>query len=124
MDTDKRLQHQLVAAMASHLKGDYTAAIPEAGRLVWQWFLELSDTRTWHQAGPNAISYSEIYAWMQVTRWPVQPRHIGLITALDSAWLAHFYAQRKREQENKDKPKLPQRSEHELTPELFDAMFG
>jgi hypothetical protein len=116
-----RLEAQLVAAMKTHLSGGQIS-VPIAGDLVWRWFGDLSSTRTWHNAGPNPIAHTEILAWMGAARWPLGPRHIRLIRALDDEWIAHFYAQRSRERA--EVRTLPLPSEHAVSPLLFDAMFG
>lgn len=116
-----RLERHLVAALKAHLAGG-PPLVPEAGRLAWGWFLELSATRSWHASGPNPISFAEIDAWARLMRWPVEPRHVSLLRALDEAWLAHFYS--KREKPPADVKVLPTRSEHAITPGLLDALFG
>jgi hypothetical protein len=116
-----RLERHLVQAMKTHLAGG-PPTVPEAGRLAWGWFLELSATRSWHGAGPNPISFAEIDAWARLMRWPVLPHHVQHVRALDEVWLQNFYSKRTRPQA--DVKLLPTRSEHAITPGLLDVMFG
>ncbi|ASP85482.1 hypothetical protein CDO26_13300 [Sinorhizobium meliloti] len=116
------LHRQLGDAMKQHLVAGKAPRLPEAGRLFWQWFGELNSARTWHQAGPNPISHAEIEAWARLNRWPVQSRHVAAIRALDDAWLENFYS--KRSKPPSEQKTLPPRSQHAVSPKLFDAIFG
>ena len=113
------LMVDIVGAAASGRK----VKIPEAGRLVFDWFVELSNTRQVTPAGPAAITYAEIDAWSRLKRWPIEPRHVDLILAMDRAWLeaAAAAAQRTNRQ---DGPPLPTGLEPNMSTALFDAVFG
>ena len=91
--------------------------IPEGGRLLWRWFADLSASRTYHGAGPNPISYSEIEAYARLMRWPLRPDHVQMIRRMDDAFLAELMRS------------LPggtaySRNAPEITEEAFDAVFG
>lgn len=77
-----RLQEQMTAALRKRLAGG-AARVPEGGALVWGWFADLCTTR----AQGNPISYAEIEAYARLYRWPVEPRHVEMIRALDRVWL-------------------------------------
>ncbi len=117
----ERLQKQLVAALATHLAGG-PLRIPEAGRLLWGWFIELHATRTYHAAGPHPIAYAEIEAWARLNRWPLQPHHVDIIRAMDSAWLDHAYAKVRRVENNASG--LPTGREQAINAAAFDAVFA
>ncbi|WP_235829668.1 phage tail assembly chaperone [Frigidibacter oleivorans] len=113
-----RLTDQLCAALTAHLRGG-GAKPPEAGRQIWQAFGELSRARTYHAAGPNPITYSDIRAWCDLMRLPLEPPHVRAITAMDAAWLTDFHQTRQSAEGVK---RLPQQSRQALTPAIFDMM--
>lgn len=85
-----RLETHLTAALRRHLTGG-KPVVPEAGVLLWNLFMEISASRTYHAAGPNPISFAEIEAYCRLHRWPLQPHHVATIRELDDAWLEHAY---------------------------------
>lgn len=91
--------------------------IPEAGRLLWAFFIEISETRTYHAGGPNPISHAEIDAWARLNRWPLEPHHVAILREMDGAFLKHVYA---RTSGNA----VPQSSGQAVNPAVFDAVFG
>lgn len=108
-----------MAVLIRHLDGD-VLPVPEAGVLLWNLFMEISTTRTWHAAGPHPIANAEIEAWCRLHRWPLQPHHITIIRALDDAWIEHVYGRRAGAATvgasgAQAKP---------LTSTMFDAAFG
>ena len=103
-----RLQEQLVAVLEDRMAGG-RAQVPEAGLPLWNAFTELAAARTYGFSGPNPIAWAEIEAWARLMRWPLEPRHVRVIRALDQAWMAHG---------GKGAPTRPTRP---LTPEAFDA---
>lgn len=112
----ERLQKQLCAAMKEHLVSGARPFIPEAGRLFWGLFVALSRCRTYHASGPNPISHVEIEAFCQLHRWPLEPRHIDIITALDATWMEHALPR---------EGAPPRRSSGQaMSPEAFDAVFA
>lgn len=115
-----RLEKHLVAALERALDKK-PARVPEAGRLLWQWFIALSETRTYHMAGPNPISFGEIEAFARLHRWPIEPRHVAIIRAMDAAWLAHAMA---RSGAGADKAAIPLSAAQDINPAAFDAVFG
>ena len=112
-----QLEKLLVTALRNSMAGRSTV-VPEPGGLVWKWFIELSSTRTYHPAGPNAVSFAEIEAWARLSGWALQAHHIRLLRALDAAWLDVAYASRG---DGKTKPKKPSGA---LSADAFDAVFG
>jgi hypothetical protein len=109
---------RLVDLLRSHLAGS-PLRIPEAERLAWGWFVDLSATRTYHATGPSPIGYAEIEAYARLMRWPLEPRHVQLIRALDTVWLTHA----RRQQDGPAKP-TPRSSGQTVNPAAFDAVFG
>lgn len=112
------LKKQLVNSMNEHLKSKGFPKIPEAGILLWNIFMQLAATRTYHMSGPNPISYSEIQSFIMLHGWPLQAHHIDIIRGLDDAWLNHAYS--KIENKDTDKPK----PSGALTADAFDAVFA
>jgi hypothetical protein len=114
-----RLVKQLAGAMKSYLSTGAKPIIPEAGALLWQIFAQIADSRTWHAAGPNPISYAEIEAWARLHRWPLQPHHVAALRALDNAFIEQTYATKLRG----DGKAIPRSSGQAVTPAAFDAVF-
>ena len=114
MKAQHRLQRQLVEAVRKSLAGSQHPGIPEAGRLLWGWFLGLSATRTSNGRGPNPITFAEIEAYGRVHGWPMRQDHIAILLAMDRAYLED--ADRRN---GKDRGPAQR-----LTAEAFDAVFG
>lgn len=117
-----RLKDQLCEALREHLATGEAPTLPEAGRLLWGFYVDLAGTRTYHNAGPNPISYAEIEAWRRAHRWPLEPYHIDIIRALDAVWLEHAYASMKARRDGGKV--IPRRSGQAVNPDAFDAVFG
>lgn len=115
----RRVKNELLAYL-NHKTS--RAAIPEAGRLIWEWFHDLGAARSWHTNGPNPISYVDILSYSQVMRWPIRPHEVTAIRELDQAYLNHYYE--RRDAETSGKKTLPAVSKSKMTTELYDAMFG
>lgn len=82
-----RLEKQLVTALEDQIKHNREPNVPEAGILYWQMFCELSANRSFGATGPNPIQFTELQAWCQLRRWPLQQHHIDIILALDAAFI-------------------------------------
>lgn len=96
--------------------------IPAGGDLLWRWFLDLHRARSFHAAGPNPISHSEILAYAQLMRWPIEPRHVAIIIAMDATYLE---CRMKPSAEAPEGVKtLPPVSTAPISGGMFDAMFG
>ncbi|NSX90365.1 phage tail assembly chaperone [Agrobacterium tumefaciens] len=96
--------------------------IPAGGELLWRWFVDLNRARSYHMAGPNPISFAEIESYSRLMRWPIEPRHIAVLKAMDFTWLQYA---NKRSVE----PPAGVRASHtisstRLTAGMFDAIFG
>ncbi len=117
MHPQQRLRAQLVAAVAQA-----KPIVPEAGRLLWQWFLDLHETRSFGMNGPNPITFAEIEAFARLMRWPIEPHHVSLILAMDRAWINHINAQAPGGSAPSSGASAAPRPV--LTPALFDAVFG
>jgi hypothetical protein len=122
------MSERLHTALCNELKrqllspGAVVARIPAGGDLLWRWFLDLSRSRSYHMAGPNPISYSEVLAYAKLMRWLIEPRHVVILLALDDIYLQHF--QQKRKQATSAGVAAPQHSSHAVSPKIFDIMFG
>lgn len=109
----ERIKRQLVKAVHEHLRKQKRAQVPEAGRLVWGIFSDLSNARTIGPAGPNPIQYSEIEAYMRLHCWPLEPRHVDLVRAMDEAWMEAVVAK-----------SLDKQPISDVTPQALDAVLG
>lgn len=83
-----RLRRQLVAALVGHLGGARPQP-PFAGVGLWQVFGALSAARRWGPNGPDPIQPTEIAAWAALHGIVLPPRHLGILEAMDAAWLDH-----------------------------------
>jgi len=110
---ERRLAEQLAAALTQILTSHRPPAIPEAGRLIWTFFCDLSESRTRGMHGPDYLTDAGIEAWARLHRWPIEPRHVRLIRALDRAWMKHAGVA----------GHAPASSDP-ITPGAFDAIFS
>lgn len=120
-----RLRKPLVAALQRHLAGG-RPVVPEAGVLLWNLFMEIAASRTYHAAGPNPISHAEIGNYCRFHRWPLQPHHIAVIRAMDDAWLQHAYAKMSsgdKQEDGKTFDSARYANAQPLTAAAFDAVF-
>lgn len=103
-------------------KGASIMQVPAGGELLWRWFLDLSRTRRAGFGGPEPISYAEIEAYARSTRWPIEPRHVALLRAMDDAWMEH--ARKRTETAPEGVKAMAPVSTTPMTAGLFDAVFG
>lgn len=120
-DAADRLEAALVAALKRNLETKQAVHIPDAGRVFWQIYSALAETRTWHMNGPNPISYEEIRSFCALQRWSLQPRHVEILRAMDGAYLEYVYSRQKKTDEG---VKTIGKPTGDLSPALFDAVFG
>ncbi|MEF2074348.1 phage tail assembly chaperone [Consotaella aegiceratis] len=109
-----RLERQLVAAVTNP-----RPHVPEAGRLLWQWFGELHEARGYGMVGPDPISHVEIEAWARLRRVQLQPHHVEIVRAMDAAWIE---AAHKRNDQGA--PAVARTTDQQINPAAFDAVFG
>ncbi|GAA5664520.1 hypothetical protein Brsp07_03012 [Brucella sp. NBRC 14130] len=119
-DAAARLKMALVAALKRNLETKQAVHIPDAGRVLWQIYSDLAETRTWHMNGPNPISYEEIRSFCALQRWSLQPRHVAILRAMDGAYLEYVYSRQKKKDEG---VKTIGKPTGDLSPALFDAVF-
>lgn len=113
------LTKHVCAALQANLAGRATP-ISVAAALPWRWFNDLCRTRTGNGYGPNPLSYAEIEAYARLYRWPLEPRHVDLILAMDRVWL-----ERARQNISAGTgTNVPMGPGQEMSPEAFDAVFG
>lgn len=61
---------------------------PELLSDVWQWFSQISQCRSFTEAGPKPIDWRDIQAWREETGVVVDVREKNLIMSLDAAFFA------------------------------------
>lgn len=115
-----RLEKAMVAALEQALATSQSVIVPPGGSLLWNWFMALNATRTWHMNGPNSISYADIEAYGHINRWSLAAHHVAILRAMDAAYVEHFYSKRVADKENATAP----RPTGEISADLFDAVFG
>lgn len=120
MSNSDRLQTQLISALRRNLVGG-KPVVPEAGVMIWNLFMEISRSRTYHAAGPHPISHGEIEAYGRLHRWPLRPHHVEMIRALDDAWLTHAYRKIDGKRSGVEHFAAPSQP---VNPDAFDAVFG
>ena len=112
----------LCESLRRHLADDHPPAIPEGGALLWKWFGDLSLARTWHAAGPNPITWSDIAAYRSIMAPAMEDRHAAILRRMDQVYLEHAHKPRNKPPENVKV--LPRASRQVMTPALFDAIVG
>ena len=95
--------------------------LPPGAVVLWEAFTQLSRQRSVSSNGPNPLSFSEIHAWSQLMRMPIQPHQTRAILAMDQVWIKRYYA---RQGPPEGVEALPTRSTHEMTPAMFDLAMG
>jgi hypothetical protein len=60
---------------------------PHLLKHVWSAFCELNNARQSGFSGPNALSYTEIKSWKELTESPLTSFDISLVKKLDGAYL-------------------------------------
>lgn len=121
MSAIQRFEEAMAKSLRKALASNQGVTVPPGGDLLWQWFMHLNATRTWHQNGPNPISMIEIEAYSRAMRWNLEPHHVAVIRAMDTAFIDYFFAKRSKATGEK-KPTLY--STKNMSPALFDAVFG
>lgn len=121
---DYRLQYLLCAELRRQLeaKAQVAPCVPAGGALLWRWFIDLHKARTLHAAGANPISYAEIQAYAVLMRWPIEPRHVLILRAMDQTYLEAIMKSETPAPEGVKT--LPPVSSAPVTAGLIDAMFG
>lgn len=117
-----RLEKLLCAALRKNLQKGGRPAIPAGGELLWRWFLDLNAARSWGAAGPNPIPFSGIDSYARVSGWPIEPRHVSILQAMDREMLAHF--RRSAGMARPGVKTLPAISSTPISAGMIDAMFG
>lgn len=118
----QNLQLLLVDALKNQLATGERAQLPAGGDLLWQWFKDLSSTRTAHAAGANPIAFTEIRAYFRLRGVDPSQRHLDILLAMDAAFLAHIHH---ASMPLPDGVKaIPPISKRPLSAGLFDSMMG
>lgn len=91
--------------------------LPEGASVIWEMFVALHHTRGSSFNGAEPIRYAEIEAYARLMRWPLEPRHVELIRAIDQVWMERARAV-EAEPEKKAGPRPV------LTAAAFDAVWG
>lgn len=119
MSAINRLEKAMVSALRQALASSKSVPVPPGGPLIWGWFMDLNATRTWHQNGPNPITYADIDVYARMHRWNLSAHHVAILRAMDAAYVDDFYSKRGSETGgSKTQPT------GELSADLFDAVFG
>ncbi|EEZ32905.1 Hypothetical protein BROD_1804 [Brucella sp. NF 2653] len=116
MSATNRLEKAMVAALKQALATSQSVIVPPGGSLLWGWFMDLNAARTWHMNGPNPISYAEIVAYSDIS---LSAHHVAILRAMDAAYVEDFYSKRVT-----DKEAVAPRPTGDISPDLFDAVFG
>nr|WP_029924579.1 hypothetical protein [Ochrobactrum sp. UNC390CL2Tsu3S39] len=119
MTSLNRLEKAMVAALKQALATSKSVIVPPGGSLLWGWFMDLNASRTWHMNGPNPITYVDIEAYGRINRWSLAAHHVAILRAMDAAYVEDFYSKRVT-----DKEAVAPRPTGDISPDLFDAVFG
>lgn len=109
----------LCAELARNLTAGDRPRVPAGGELLWRWFQDLHGTRQVGFSGFQPLTYAEIDAYARLHRLPLEPRHVGILRAMDRAFFAAI---------DKAKPPegvkaLPPISSRPMSAALFDAVM-
>jgi hypothetical protein len=66
--------------VAEHL---VSVDLPSAYRYLWNIYRSLANRRCWADGNPQAITFTEIASFAQMTRTPLDAWEVAIITALD-----------------------------------------
>lgn len=113
-----RLEKGMVSVLNQALASSKSVPVPPGGSLLWGWFMDLNAARTWHQNGPNPITYADIEAYARLHRWSMSAQHVAILRAMDAAYVDDFYSKRQTGDKASQKPS------GDLSADLFDAVFG
>ena len=113
------LEKLLCVELRRNLEKGGRPRLPAGGDLLWRWFLDLNASRGWGETGPAAITHAEIAAYAGLMRWPIEPRHVEILRAMDSTFMDYCRQERARALGN-DRTVQP----IDMTAGRFDAMFG
>ena len=116
-----KLQKILCATLEASLQGK-KHRMPDVGGDILDAFLALSRARSYHQHGPNPITWEALAAWSQMMRRPLPTHHAEIIMALDEVWMRD--AARRMGNAASGAPAQPMVSETPLSAGLFDAITG
>ncbi|QBX35087.1 hypothetical protein E4191_10515 [Paracoccus liaowanqingii] len=116
-----RLQRVLCASLEALLAGE-KPRMPDAGGDILDAFLHLSRARSYHQFGPNPITWEAMAAYVQLSRRPIPPHHAEIIMALDDVWMRD--AGKRMAGQTSGAPAVPMVSSTPLSARLFDALTG
>ena len=97
--------------------------IPDGGAELFGLFLDLCAGRQIGAHGPQAIPATEIEATARLARVVLAPRHVAVLRAMDAAWLAKAMQKVAKGTGDEATKALPPKSDHALTPLLFDTVF-
>lgn len=114
----ERYKTTVLEALRLHLQGREPSRIPAGADFYWRAFAELSAARSVGQTGPAPLSFQDIEAWARLHRWPLQPHHVTLITAMDRIFLEQARRRLARGEGVDPEAAAP------VNPGLFDAVFG
>lgn len=81
------LQKLLCVEIKRNLKAGDRPRIPAGGELLWHWFSDLNATRQSGFSGALPIAFTEIAAYAQLFHIPMEPRHVAMLKAMDTAFL-------------------------------------
>ncbi len=63
--------------------------IPTSLAYLWQWFQELSFSRSSHGYGHNPLSYGDMDAWARLTGRRLDPWEVQALKDVDVVFLSH-----------------------------------
>ena len=82
--------------------------LPTEATQVWNWYVQIAQSRGSNGYGPNALSNQEIKAFFELEGFMPDAWEVNLIRKLDSAYMQHISKQSEKERkksESKSKKK-------------------
>lgn len=72
--------------------------LPLEAAHIWDWWREVSLTRSSNGFAPNMITFAEIAHWSRLTGTQIRPPEVRLVMILDQVWMEAWAESSKRRQ--------------------------
>jgi len=60
----------------------------ECLQYIWRWFCQVSKKRQYSEAGPGPITFTELLAWVELTRNNPEAWEVEVLDRLDSIFIS------------------------------------
>jgi len=60
----------------------------EVVQYIWEWFCDLSGGRSYSEAGPGPLTYTEIRSWAELTREELEAWEVKVLKRIDRLFIS------------------------------------